>query len=94
MHFVCRLSYYVLRNRMPFVCSDYAEQCSFVWAVSRLCRYTIGYVIVLEYVKVSYIYLLTQTFRHLSPYAIRVLVYITQLIYLQRLLALVALLAL
>jgi hypothetical protein len=26
-----------------------------------------------------------QTFRHLSPYAIKVLVYITQLIYLQRL---------
>ena len=30
---------------MSFVCSEYVEQCSFVWAVSRLCRYTIGYVI-------------------------------------------------
>ena len=88
MHFVCRFSYYVLRNRMPFVCSEYVEHCSFVRTVSRLCRYTIGYVIFLEYVKVSCIYVLTQTFRHLSPYAIKVLVYITQLISLQRLLAL------
>ena len=88
MHFVRRFSYYVLRNHIHFVCSEYVEQCSFVRTVSRLCRYTIGYVIVLEYVEVSCIYFLTQTFRHLSPYAIKVLVYITQLICLQRLLAL------
>ena len=45
MYFVCRFGYYVLGKRMPFICSEYVEQCSFVWTVSRLCRYTIGYVI-------------------------------------------------
>jgi len=45
MCFVCRFSYYVLRNRMPFVCSEYVEQRSFVWTVSRLFGHAIGYVI-------------------------------------------------
>jgi len=45
LYLVCRFSYCVLRNRMPLVCSDYVEECSFVWSVSRLCRYTIGYII-------------------------------------------------
>ena len=36
---------YVLRNRMPFICNEYVAQCSFVWTVSRLCRYTVGYFI-------------------------------------------------
>jgi len=30
---------------MNIVCSVCVEQYSFVWTVSRLCRYTIGYVI-------------------------------------------------
>jgi len=29
----------------PLFCSEYVAQYSFVWTVSRLCRYTIGYVI-------------------------------------------------
>ena len=41
VYFVCRFSYYVLRSRMLFVCSEYVEQCSFVWTVSRLCRHTV-----------------------------------------------------
>ena len=45
MYFVCRFSYYVLRNRMPFVCSEYVEQISFVWTVRRLFRHSISYVI-------------------------------------------------
>jgi len=44
MYLVYRFSY-VLRNRIPLVCREYVEECSFVWSVSRLCRYTIGYVI-------------------------------------------------
>jgi hypothetical protein len=50
-----------------------------------LARDRIAEASVLEYVRVSYVYLLMQTFRHLSPHAIKVFVYITQLIYLQRL---------
>lgn len=45
MYFVCRFSYCVLRNGMTFVCKEYVEQYSFIRAVSRLRRYTIGYVI-------------------------------------------------
>jgi len=44
--------------------------------------------LVLEHSKFSCIYLLMQTFRRLSQYAIKFLVYITQLISLQRLLGL------
>jgi hypothetical protein len=47
MYFVCRFSHYVLRNRMSFVCSEYVEQCSFVWTASRLCTCTIGYLTLL-----------------------------------------------
>jgi len=47
MYFVCRFSHYVLRNRMPFVCYEYVEQCSFVWTASRLCTCTIGYLTLL-----------------------------------------------
>jgi len=47
MYFVCRFNYYVLRNSMAFVCSEYVEQCSFVRTASRLCRYTIVYVTLL-----------------------------------------------
>ena len=45
VYFVCQFSYSVLRNRMSFVCSEYVAQCLFVWTVSCLSRYTIGYII-------------------------------------------------